>query len=327
MIVIIDFNSISKLKLSKYKKSRNHEPNSFIDLKENNEEFSFDQIRKNKESRHDYCNASAHKSLLEASKILKGIADPFSDEFQPDFKMKLLSVLNSKGKNAKIKVNNKSRKQEKTEWREKPLDIIKTMIIYDWDDTLLCTSSLFSEGYEEDWCVSCSVQETLKKLEDAVFKILDESLKQGKVYIITNSTDGWVEYSASKYMPRVRKLLEKISIVSARSNYEFEYPLNFNQWKLHAFMDTIKDVDTNTVTNLLSIGDSNIEIEASKQLLKSFPNAFLKTIKFRELPTPKELIKQIGLITERFENIWNSEKNITVKLERKDSQSGDKTIN
>lgn len=247
-------------------------------------------------------NLNPRRSLLEASKKIKDITEPFCDKYQPNFKSRLLKIINSRAKSCR-RAFNKITKPELVDCKNKPLASVKTVIIYDWDDTLLCTSSLFSDGYDEDLSISRSVQETLTKLQDVVFKILEESIKQGKVYIITNSTEGWVQYSASKYMPRVSKLLGQISIVSARSNYEYKYPFNCNQWKMHAFMDTLKDIDTNTVTNLLAIGDSDVEIDASKHLFKNFPNAFLKTIKFHEFPTPNELIKQVSIIVEKFESI------------------------
>ena len=68
----------------------------------------------------------------------------------------------------------------------------------------------------------------------------------------------------------------------------------------------------------------NSKLLFSKQLLKSFPNAYLKTIKFRELPTPIELVKQISIITERLENIFSSDKNLTIRLERKQKENNEK---
>ena len=186
---------------------------------------------------------------------------PLIEEMQLDFKQKLFNVINSNRKKLKVIMNNNSRCEEEA-WTLKWSKSFKTIIIFDWDDTLLWTTSLIPEGWNYQCWASCTVKDTLDKLEDAVFKILYESLKHGKVYIITNSTDGWVEYSTFKFIPKVSKLLDKITIISARSNYEGEFPLNSNEWKVHAFMDTIKDVDTNSVTNLIAIGDSNGEIEA-----------------------------------------------------------------
>lgn len=53
------------------------------------------------------------------------------------------------------------------------------------------------------------------------------------------------------------------------------------------------------VTNLICIGDSNIEMEAAHSLSKEFEHSLVKTIKFRENPKPEELIKQQELVHER----------------------------
>jgi hypothetical protein len=38
--------------------------------------------------------------------------------------------------------------------------------------------------------------------------------------IITNAAEGWVEFSANRFMPSVVPCLEKVKIVSARARYE-----------------------------------------------------------------------------------------------------------
>jgi len=45
-------------------------------------------------------------------------------------------------------------------------------------------------------------------------------MKYGKTFIITNAAEGWVEYSAERYMPSLLPVLEKITIISARTRYE-----------------------------------------------------------------------------------------------------------
>lgn len=71
------------------------------------------------------------------------------------------------------------------------------------------------------------------------------------------------------------------------------------------------------MTNMLCLGDSNIEIEAAHCLGKEFSNAVVKTVKFRENPRPDEMIKQLNLVVEKFREIFDSNKNLTIRLERK----------
>lgn len=74
---------------------------------------------------------------------------------------------------------------------------------------------------------------------------------------------------------------------------------------------------TDNVTNLVALGDSTIELDAAHHLVKCYNNAVIKTVKFRESPTPEELVKQLSLVTDKFDNICTSGKNLTIRLERK----------
>ena len=50
------------------------------------------------------------------------------------------------------------------------------------------------------------------------------AIKYGKTYIITNAAEGWVEFSSSKFMPDVYKMLPKVTVISARSRWESHFP-------------------------------------------------------------------------------------------------------
>lgn len=71
------------------------------------------------------------------------------------------------------------------------------------------------------------------------------------------------------------------------------------------------------VTNLICIGDSNIEMEAAHCVGKEFYHGLIKTIKFRENPKIDELIKQQELVNSKLAEIFESTKNLTIRLERK----------
>ena len=61
-------------------------------------------------------------------------------------------------------------------------------------------------------------------LESAAVKILEMAINYGKTYIITNAAEGWVEFSSSKFMPEVFKILHKVTVISARSRWEHAHP-------------------------------------------------------------------------------------------------------
>ena len=83
-------------------------------------------------------------------------------------------------------------------------------------------------------------------------------------------------------------------------------------------------VSIQLVTNLICVGDSNIEMDAARILGKEFSQSLVKTIKFRENPKPEELIKQQELVTQKLEQIYSNPKNLTIKLEKKESIKKDK---
>jgi hypothetical protein len=143
----------------------------------------------------------------------------------------------------------------------------QSIIIFDWDDTLLCTSYLNSRDDAMN-ITSPTVKAQLKSLEDSVTRLLTKALSLGNTFIITNAMKGWVEYSSNMWIPGVAAVLQRITVVSARAEYEAKYPDNYHQWKVEAFMEMTKTFDTGTITNLICLGDSMIEIDAAHTLVK-----------------------------------------------------------
>ena len=117
-------------------------------------------------------------------------------------------------------------------------------------------------------------------------------------------------------MPSVAPILEKITIISARSKYEAHFPRDVTQWKLHAFLETQANIDEAMITNIIALGDSMMEIDAAHHLALKFSKALIKTVKFREYPKPNELVKQLNLVIQKFDEITNSPKNLTIRLEK-----------
>lgn len=157
----------------------------------------------------------------------------------------------------------------------------QTVIIFDWDDTLM--SSTFLAPFQ-----SMIMQENVRKklpkqvlaqldtLEIQVTKLLTQSLANGYTYIITNAGTGWVELSSMRFMPKLYKDLIKqskingLKIISARSKFEKEFPSKiiqkclhffskldgFKEWKSKTFIQLIKDMDEGKIANIIAIGDN-----------------------------------------------------------------------
>lgn len=193
-----------------------------------------------------------------------------------------------------------------------------SIIIFDWDDTLLPTSFLTPGGvFDENIILSDSDQEKLSTIEHYVSEILNSSVEKGNVFIITNAGKGWVEYSANRFYPSIKNNLKKIEIISARGEYEKLYPGNSREWKIQAFLTLLKFVNIKLVTNIICVGDSLFEMEAGRILASKFTEAFIKTIKYREAPKLDELIKQLKLVNKQFGAIYSSVKNLTIRVEKK----------
>jgi len=192
----------------------------------------------------------------------------------------------------------------------------QTMIIFDWDDTLLPTTFLGSLGFLD---IPAEILATLKPLDDASAKLLVRAVGYGDTFIITNSAEGWVQYSSKLFMPKTHDVIveKKIKVISARTDYESQYPGDSHRWKMEAFLNIKKEFDSDVITNLICLGDSHIEMDAAHVLGQQFKQTMIKTIKFRESPKPDELMKQQELVSEKFEQIYTAIRNLTIRLEKK----------
>merc|ERR1719199_1397188 len=190
----------------------------------------------------------------------------------------------------------------------------QTVIIFDWDDTLLCTSFL---NLRQDQTIPPVVERHLRQIESGARRLLELAMRLGHTFIITNAMNGWVEYSAAKYVPELLPVLQRVRVISARGRYEAQYPGEVGKWKVQAFLEVQRQLDSQIITNLISLGDSNFEMDAVHVMGKEFAQALVKTIKFRENPTPEELVKQLELVAQKFEKTVENARNLKIGLERK----------
>ena len=193
-----------------------------------------------------------------------------------------------------------------------------SLIIFDWDDTLLPTTFLTQGGaYNENMILTDNEQKKIEKLEKSALNLLNVALSKGDVYIITNAGLGWVEFSAKKYYPKIFEILPKIRIISARCQWENVFPNDTKRWKIQTFLSLQKELDTKLVTNIICLGDSLYEMEAGRILANCFTEAFVKTIKFKEGPKLEELNKQLIIVYNQFASICSAVKSLTIRVEKK----------
>mmetsp|Transcript_58084 Transcript_58084/g.101663 ORF Transcript_58084/g.101663 Transcript_58084/m.101663 type:complete len:331 (+) Transcript_58084:40-1032(+) len=108
----------------------------------------------------------------------------------------------------------------------------QTLIIFDWDDTF-CPSCWIQDQAPELSFLRPPPQEErflqpLRRLEDTIARLLDTALRLGKVVIVTNAQEPWVETSCRHFLPGLEPYLRRIPVRYAHAQYEDEFGLESN---------------------------------------------------------------------------------------------------
>jgi len=171
-----------------------------------------------------------------------------------------------------------------------------TLIIFDWDDTLLCSAAV----RKQEWTF-----EELQELESVAETTLRTAMDLGEVWIVTNGNRTWVQDSARRFMPGLVPLLSQLQVVSARALYEESYPNDPFMWKHAAFEYLLtKDRQFTEGVNLVALGDQYPEIDAARHITQVIGRgSVVKTLKLREAPSVSELQGQLRRIKEVLGNL------------------------
>lgn len=102
-------------------------------------------------------------------------------------------------------------------------DKSKTLIIFDWDDTL-CPSSWISANrprlsYFRTPPNDKRFVKPLDRLQNVVLQLLELATSMGKVVIITNAKESWVPMSCKNFLPKVLPTLSSIPQIYARDTW------------------------------------------------------------------------------------------------------------
>jgi len=194
-----------------------------------------------------------------------------------------------------------------------------TLIAFDWDDTLLCSSFLSSKGLrlDSDPNKVKELESQLTELSHSIIALLNLALQYGPVTVVTNAETGWVQLSCQKFIPLVLPMLNKLTIISARSTYEPMFPGSPLKWKYYCFQERISSLappNSKREKNVLSFGDSHVEREAVRACTRGMANTRTKSVKFAERPSMEQLRRQIELVTNCFSYIHNHEGDLDLQL-------------
>lgn len=190
----------------------------------------------------------------------------------------------------------------------------ETLILFDWDDTLLPTTWIEQEGLLV--ATPTSEQATqLQHLAERVDATLRAAKQRGKVTIITNAMHGWVEQSCSLFMPSLLHYLEEFEVISARSSFEHE--AQYTEWKCMAFAEQVKTFYGASCTqrrNVLSLGDALYEQRALHAVTQCVPNCYAKSLKFMERPQVEQLIDEHDIVVASLQNIVDIDGNLDLEV-------------
>lgn len=178
-----------------------------------------------------------------------------------------------------------------------------TIIIFDWDDTLMCSSAINANQFPAH---------QHSQLEALLEQVLTASMRLGETCIVTNADELWVLESTRRFAPRVLPLLSQMAVVSARRKYEHAFPGDVFAWKRETFREVLngrRSISTARAgVNLIVLGDSPAEMEAAQTATLSLPSPLLiKTVKFKETPSSDDLLEQLRLVLQELTTIVTDE--------------------
>lgn len=196
-------------------------------------------------------------------------------------------------------------------------DNYETLIIFDWDDTLCPTTWAAHQGLLGRFAPDLdSVQLTLlQELTACVEQTLLLAMRNGRVVIVTNAETGWVEKSCSQLMPSLLPILEKLDILSARSEYESCAEDAPADWKRLAFVDLLEAAfQAEQWRNVISVGDSLYEHDALLFATQNMPRCFSKSVKLIENPNLFQLIEQHRLLSDILQSTVDHKAGLDVEV-------------
>lgn len=189
-------------------------------------------------------------------------------------------------------------------------------------------------------------QNLLTDLGRCAEKFLKEASKYGEVIIITNSDEGWVNYSADKYCPYLLSVVKNYRVVSARTRYERFYPGQPLCWKAAAFAHEVNELyeslrdgdecaslegtDVSSTSSqestidseedpilsgreIVSVGDS-LEERTAVRIVAEQLDATSKSVKFLHAPTPMQLMGQLHMLTNHMKHVCEHKETLDLEI-------------
>ena len=187
----------------------------------------------------------------------------------------------------------------------------RNIFIFDWDDTICPTTWLKSRNYINNNIhsftdVSLADYYKLDSYTQKISILLEKCLQLGRVIIITNADNNWIDICIAKFIPKLKGIITRIRCYSAKHLYQSYFIPYY--WKIATFSYTLRDHMNNIYkTSVISFGDSEYEKNANKLFCMNYTNCYSKVIKYIETPSIDELGKQNVLVFNYLDSICNYE--------------------
>ncbi|KAJ1604429.1 apicomplexan-conserved protein [Cryptosporidium canis] len=186
----------------------------------------------------------------------------------------------------------------------------KTLIIVDWDDTLLPTTWL-------SWNKELDLKNT--NFGGIVRDFLKKATELGQVVIVTNADPRWVYETSELYLPEILYYLRVIPICSARQFAKGD-PSDMKNWKYRAFNCVIQQFSNSFegIKNIISIGDSQWDRDAVFNVFENNKRVEIipKAVKFLGSPSFEALGEEILILTSKLEEIVMTDGANVYEMER-----------
>ena len=158
--------------------------------------------------------------------------------------------------------------------------------VFDFDDTLFPTThfELQPQG----------VSDRIGSIGLSISLLLENAMRFGKVYIITNAQMEWIN-GCLRWLPGCSDLGERIRIVSTRDE---GYAVgDFATWKTNAFHSILREDFANDETHsLLAFGDMMFDRQAAMSIKEWYPNVVVKSLLMSFRPSISGLLRQHSII-------------------------------
>ena len=219
----------------------------------------------------------------------------------------------------------------------------RTLLIFDFDDTLFCTKyfDTFSLSYQDIFSCKLSLEEInpclvreVRQLESTIIEVFTNLQKSHDIVIISNADMKWINNCLIHFLEELKDYINEndIKIYSAKSIFG-KILKNKNEWKIKCFKKVVNDLYKSDLNysdlNVISIGDSNEEKKAVFSLNKNdkFIKINPKFIRMISFPSAATIILQLKYLNDNLNRmLFDCNSNFKMVIEFKNNKPEIKCI-